>query len=186
MLRWRDQTTRPRHRITDIAIKPRMAPTIIKTVPSGRFDCCINGASAVGGTEGATITKAPLRVGKLVAPELSPDEPAPVIVGTLPVAEEEEEEPPPVIVTELEDELELDEGVLDVLDVWPEDWDELLEAEVCDEDDFEVPCVELVDEEDPGRLGRPDDVPAAETATASRPTPAARERRRDCRENLMA
>jgi hypothetical protein len=168
MLRWRDQTTRPRLRITDTAKKPRMAPTMMKTVPSGRLDCCINGASAVGGTGGATITKPPLSVGKLVGP---------------------------VTDWEFEGDLEADESILDALDVWSEDWEAVLEAVVCDEDDggivcaFVLDCVELPVSvvADEGRLGRSvDDLPAAETAKASRPTPAARETRRDRCENLMA
>jgi hypothetical protein len=89
MLRWRDQTTSPRHRITDIAKKPRMAPTMMKTVPSGSLDCCMNGALAVGGTEGATY--APASVGKSVAVL---DEGR---AGTLPVFDEDPEGP--VIVT---------------------------------------------------------------------------------------
>jgi hypothetical protein len=32
---------------------PRMAPTAMKTVPSGKLDCCMNGAFFVGGTVGA-------------------------------------------------------------------------------------------------------------------------------------
>ena len=51
----------------------------------------------------------------------------------------------------------------------------------------ELLCEDWAVEEE-GRLGRSVDVdlPAAETATTSRPTPAARERKGDRRENLMA
>lgn len=80
MLRWRDHTTSPRHRMTDIAKKPSMAPTIMKTVPSGSLDCFMNGALAVGGTEG--LTYAPARVGKSVAVSVFVSD-EPVIVGTV-------------------------------------------------------------------------------------------------------
>lgn len=48
-----DQATRPRQARTNTPIKPRAAPTHMNTVPSGREDFCIKGASAVGGTVGA-------------------------------------------------------------------------------------------------------------------------------------
>jgi hypothetical protein len=50
-----DQATRPRHVRTAAPMKPRMAPTTMKTVPSGRFDRCMNGAPAVHGTIGVGI-----------------------------------------------------------------------------------------------------------------------------------
>jgi len=50
--RWMDQTTRPRQARTQAPRKPRIAPTTMKTVPSGMVDFCIKGASAVGGTLG--------------------------------------------------------------------------------------------------------------------------------------
>ena len=53
--RCNDQAIRPRQRRTDMARKPNMAPTAINTDPSGRFEVCMYGALAVGGTEGATI-----------------------------------------------------------------------------------------------------------------------------------
>jgi hypothetical protein len=74
-----------------------MAPTAMKTVPSGRFETCRYGALAVGGTEGATILKAPARVGRPVgrAPPFAAEEP-PVMVGTAPIADPAD---PPVMVT---------------------------------------------------------------------------------------
>jgi hypothetical protein len=71
----------------------------MKTVPSGRLDVCMYGAFEVGGTEGATITYAPVIDGRPVgrAPPLVAEEP-PVIVGTDPVAETDE--PEPVMTTE--------------------------------------------------------------------------------------
>ena len=48
-----DQATRPRQARTSRPIKPRAAPTHMNTVPSGRDDFCMKGASAVGGTVGA-------------------------------------------------------------------------------------------------------------------------------------
>ena len=76
-----------------------MAPTAMKTVPSGMLETCIYGAFEVGGTEGATITYAPVIEGRPVgkAPPVVADEP-PVIVGMEPVAETED--PEPVIITE--------------------------------------------------------------------------------------
>jgi len=84
--RWRDQATRPRHKRTDMARKPRMAPTTMKTVPSGREEVRMNGASAVGGTDGATIENAPERVGRPEgsAPPDVADDP-PVMTGMEPL-----------------------------------------------------------------------------------------------------
>lgn len=45
-----DHATSPRHASTESPIKPRAAPTAMNTVPSGVFDFCMYGASAVGGT----------------------------------------------------------------------------------------------------------------------------------------
>ena len=95
--RWRDQATRPRQRRTLIAMKPRMAPTIMKTVPSGRVLVCMNGALAVGGTVGVTAFTAPDRVGRPVGR-------APFVVAVVPVMTGMEPDdgpvvPEPVIVT---------------------------------------------------------------------------------------
>jgi hypothetical protein len=99
--RCNDQATIPRHRRTLIAMNPRIAPTAMKTVPSGRLLCCMKGAFCVGGTDGATIENAPLNVGKFVgsvgsAPLSVPDDP-PVMTGMdsvlVPV------DPTPVITT---------------------------------------------------------------------------------------
>ena len=51
--RWRDQATMPRQARIIRAMRARAAPTQMKTVPSGRLDFCMKGASAVGGTLGA-------------------------------------------------------------------------------------------------------------------------------------
>lgn len=51
--RWRDQATIPRQAKMARAQKARADPTTMKTVPSGRVDCCMNGAPLVEGTEGA-------------------------------------------------------------------------------------------------------------------------------------
>jgi len=71
-----------------MAIKPRMAPTTMKTVPSGRLLCCMKGAWLVFGTMGVTILPMPVNDGRLVgsdgrgAPFVpAADDPDPVIVG---------------------------------------------------------------------------------------------------------
>lgn len=89
-----------------MARKPRIAPTTMKTVPSGRFDTCMKGASAVGGTEGATIWNAPESVGSPEgrAPPLVAV-PPPVMLGTVP---DVAADPEPVI-------LAVGEGPVDVL-----------------------------------------------------------------------
>jgi len=81
--------------MSEIAANPRMAPTTMKTVPSGRVDGRMNGASAVGGTEGATITNAPAKVGRSLGSENTPVDPPPVIMATEDI--EEAEEPAPVM-----------------------------------------------------------------------------------------
>lgn len=48
--RCNDHATRPRHASTAAAKAARIAPTQMKTVPSGRSDFCIKGAAAVSGT----------------------------------------------------------------------------------------------------------------------------------------
>ena len=53
--RFTDHATIPRQASTARPIKPRMAPTAMKTVPSGVFDVCMYGAFAVGGM----VTTAP-------------------------------------------------------------------------------------------------------------------------------
>ena len=45
-----DQATIARHIRTDNPMSPSAAPTAMKTVPSGRLDCCMYGALEVGGT----------------------------------------------------------------------------------------------------------------------------------------
>jgi hypothetical protein len=83
--RWRDQAMRPRQRRTLMAMKPRMAPTTMKTVPSGRVLCCMKGACLVSGTTGVTTVAIPVKVGRFDgsegrAPVSVPDVP-PVMVG---------------------------------------------------------------------------------------------------------
>lgn len=57
-------------------MKPRMAPTMMKTVPSGNVLCCMNGAFAVGGTEAVTGWIAPDSLGRPVrAPPVVTAEP---------------------------------------------------------------------------------------------------------------
>jgi hypothetical protein len=66
----------------------------MKTVPSGRLETCMKGASAVGGTEGAIIWKAPESVGRpLGRPPPVVAVPAPVITGIDPVAVFDSPEP---------------------------------------------------------------------------------------------
>lgn len=48
--RCNDHATRPRHASTEAAKKARIAPTQMKTVPSGRSDFCMKAAPAVSGT----------------------------------------------------------------------------------------------------------------------------------------
>jgi hypothetical protein len=79
-------------------MNPRMAPTTIKTVPSGRLLVCMYGALAVGGTEGETIENAPDKVGRPVStPSVTAAFVVAAMLGTLvnPVADV----PEPVIVT---------------------------------------------------------------------------------------
>jgi hypothetical protein len=90
-----------------------MAPTAMKTVPSGILETRINGASAVGGTDGATITNAPARVGRpLGRPPPSVALPPPVITGT---DTDEAADPEPVI-------LPVGEGPVDVAEVFDAGW----------------------------------------------------------------
>ena len=97
--RCNDQATRPRQSRTDRARKPRMAPTAMKTVPSGAVETCMYGAFEVGGTEGATMMNSPVIDGRPVgkAPPVVAEDP-PVIVGMEPVTETPD--PDPVILTE--------------------------------------------------------------------------------------
>lgn len=77
-----------------------MAPTAMKTVPSGKLETCMYGALDVGGTDGATILNSPEIEGRPVGkPPPVVAELPPVIVGIVPVAETEE---PPVIRTEVD------------------------------------------------------------------------------------
>lgn len=139
-----------------MAMKPRMAPTTMKTVPSGRLLVCMYGALAVGGTDGATITNAPDNVGRPVkAPPPAAAEP-PVIDGT---EMADPVEPDPVITIFGAD----DEpaavvpdplvGVVSVL--WPEETGEAVEGAEAGEAVFDVvPSVACVAVE---RLGSFDD-----------------------------
>lgn len=81
--RWMDQATRPRQASTEKPRKPSRAPTMMKTKPSGSVDCCINGAFAVGGTDGGGYENCPDSVGRFVGsePPRVADDPLPVIVG---------------------------------------------------------------------------------------------------------
>jgi hypothetical protein len=58
-----DHATRPRQRSTQAPRKPRIAPTQINTVPSGRSDFCMKSALAVFGTFWSG-TPTPARVGR--------------------------------------------------------------------------------------------------------------------------
>lgn len=66
-----------------MAMKPRIAPTAMKTVPSGRLLVFMKGASFVSGTMGVTIEAIPVSVGRSVGSPVSDDpaDPEPVIVG---------------------------------------------------------------------------------------------------------
>jgi hypothetical protein len=79
-----------------MARKPRIAPTAMKTVPSGRELVCIYGAPVIGGTEAGIILNAPESVGN---PDGSPPSLAlgsvAVMVGTGAVAVSDS--PAPVI-----------------------------------------------------------------------------------------
>lgn len=55
-----------------MAMKPRMAPTTMKTVPSGMVLCCMKGACLVLGTTGVTIVATPVNVGRFVGSDGSP------------------------------------------------------------------------------------------------------------------
>lgn len=48
-----DHATIARQAMAKRAKNPRAEPTAMNTVPSGKFDFCINGELAVGGTVGA-------------------------------------------------------------------------------------------------------------------------------------
>jgi hypothetical protein len=80
--RWRDHATRPRQSRTLIAMNPRIAPTAMKTVPSGRLLVCINGAFEVGGTLTVTGWTAPDSLGSPVGSAPSVVAVVPVIAGT--------------------------------------------------------------------------------------------------------
>jgi hypothetical protein len=58
-----DQATSIRHRSTQAPRKPSMAPTQMKTVPSGRSDFCMNGAAFVLGMN-SLGTPIPANVGR--------------------------------------------------------------------------------------------------------------------------
>lgn len=64
-----------RQRRTPRPNAPRMAPTAMKTVPSGALECFMKGAFLVGGTVGAGYVgigrPGPVNVGKPVGPESS-------------------------------------------------------------------------------------------------------------------
>lgn len=128
--RFTDHATMPRQARTDSPIKPRIAPTAIKTVPSGVFDVCMYGAPALGGT--VTIT-------------------AEVVVD-----DEESDEVVDAVVVETEDVVLLSDEVEDVEEVVVvesmvvdvvEDSDVVLELVVLDVDVEEVDEVVDVDEE---------------------------------------
>lgn len=57
----------------------------MKTVPSGKLLVCKYGAPAVGGTDGATILKPPVSVGKPMVGGAAVSLDPPVITGMLPV-----------------------------------------------------------------------------------------------------
>jgi hypothetical protein len=79
-------------------MNPRMAPTTIKTVPSGRLLVCMYGALAVGGTEGETIEYAPDKVGRPVStPSVTAAFDVAAMLGTL--VNLVADVPEPVIVT---------------------------------------------------------------------------------------
>ena len=88
--RFTDHATIPRQARTASPIKPRMAPTAIKTVPSGVFDVCRYGAPAVGGT--VTIA---------AAVELDVDDVDAVVVETDDVV---------VLLSEVVEEVDVDES----------------------------------------------------------------------------
>lgn len=58
-----DHATMPRQASTDSPMKPKAAPTAMKTVPSGTFDFCMYGALVVGGTVATGISYVKLEVG---------------------------------------------------------------------------------------------------------------------------
>lgn len=92
---------------------PRIAPTAMKTVPSGRFDCCMKGALFVGGTLGGGyvgITPGPVKVGNPVSSPPVVASAPPVMVG-LPVGSAVTREPVLLIET-----LSVFEGVVVSLD----------------------------------------------------------------------
>lgn len=68
--RFTDHATMPRQARTANPMNPRIAPTAMKTVPSGVFDVCMYGAFAIGGM---------VTMGPLVVVE---DEDVVVVVGT--------------------------------------------------------------------------------------------------------
>lgn len=212
MLRWRDQTTSPRQRTTAIAKKPRIAPTIMKTVPSGSVDCFMKGALAVGGTVAATNTPEIRGTSvlivelPLVAPVIATVEVKLVVAGCVDDVEGALLE---VVGSGLDEEEELDEELVGASEEVVDGGCEVVVGCVCEVvvgsevvvccvvfccEVFSVGCEEddcvaselvgvfLVVPESFDEVSGS----AAETGTASRPTPAARERRGKGRENLMA
>lgn len=145
-----EYATSARHASTQNPRKPRTAPTTIKTVPSGREDFCMNGASAVYGTIIVGIP-APATVGAAVSEKREP-----VAVPVVEVAE-------PVVVV-----AELAEDALDVL---------VAEVEVDlaeDDDEEEVFCVAVL------RSGKSVSCALTEVARSSTSKPAAAVLTRTC------
>lgn len=86
-----DHATRARHARTHAPKNPRIAPTTMKTLPSGRLDFCMNGAFAVLGTVGVGMV-APATVGRSDKWKIEPVEEEPAGVEEV----EELMEIPPV------------------------------------------------------------------------------------------
>jgi len=143
-----------------MAMNPRTAPTTINTVPSGREEVRMNGASAVGGTVGATTLNAPERVGRPVSAPPAVCVPPPVIeiAGTDPVVAAAD--PPPVIFP-------VGDGPVDVpvILLVPE----LVGAEVAVSADFSDAC----DDNASDRFGGPSAVCCANVENANRDMAAA-------------
>lgn len=127
--RFTDHATIPRQARTARPIKPRIAPTAMKTVPSGVFDVCIYGAFAVGGM----VTMAPP-----VDVEDEDEDVDVVVVETEDVVVSEEVE------VEVSDVVVVDMVVVDVEDVEDVDVEDVVVEVVLSEVVVEVLSVEVV------------------------------------------
>lgn len=83
--RFTDHATIPRHARTASPISPSIAPTAMKTVPSGMFDVCMYGAFSMGGT----VTMGPLAVVEAESVAVVVETDVVVVLSVVDVSDEE-------------------------------------------------------------------------------------------------